>query len=127
MTAEILYSSSEEDSDSSDEGEHIEARQVEAGINAADTRIRKERATRGVEAPVQGKQRVVKNRKERKAEEYPAMKNARSGIYEEASYVEDLGRGQLQAAADNEDDIKMLKPKPRLKKPATTSLRQEIK
>jgi hypothetical protein len=55
------------------------------------------------------------------------MKNARSGIYEEETGpVEAPGRGLLQAT-NNEDDIEMSESEPRLKKPATTSLRQEIK
>jgi len=55
------------------------------------------------------------------------MKNARSGIYEEETGpVEAPGRGLLQAT-NNEDDIEMSESEPRLKKLATTSLRQEIK
>ena len=59
-------------------------------------RVRKEQVTQSIKAPVQGKQRVIKNRKERKVDKYPAIKNTQSGIYkEETGPVKAPGYRQL--------------------------------
>ena len=128
------YSSSEDDSTDTD------TEFLHAGVNAARAPIDRQAKTqvtrsgrvireprKDITAPAPGNQRIMKPRKERRAEELPVMKAHQEGTYEEVADLEnDQSESHAEGVENHDQEMQDIEVVTKPKVP-TTTLRKEIK